>query len=245
MDQIKSTGNSWADVTTLSGATKHGVAEPVTQFATAVVTITSSGGGELVIERGRTVASLTEVQVISLTAATKKTVTILACETLLRVSLRNTTASPTISTVETFFYDQLFTPSATYSTLGAGASSDRLLVDVAELSQAGPTVTTALPRMGIYGQVQGTSNWKPPMLSSNGQLIVNLGVGRLPSTAMLWSAAVVYKGENWNKVQNQPPSQGLRARNIATSRGPKLVLGRHPSQKSPRSTYLSFKTEVE
>ena len=42
MDQVKSAGNSWVDAASLAGATKNGVAESVTQFATAVVSMTVS-----------------------------------------------------------------------------------------------------------------------------------------------------------------------------------------------------------
>lgn len=181
MDQVKSAGNSWVDAASLAGATKNGVAESVTQFATAVISMTSSAGGELVVERGRTSATLTEVQVVTLAAAVKKTVTVLACETFLRVSLRNNTAGATVSSVETFYYDQLFklnaddaaSVSVTSSALPTGAATETGVQGIISAVQALPTYSTG-----------GASD----------RLVVQQAVGRLPTATILWDAVGVGAG---------------------------------------------------
>lgn len=82
----------------------------------------------------------------------------------------------------------------TYSTIGSGAMADRLLVDVVELAQAGPTVSTSLPRVGVFGQITGTSSWKPPLLSTDGHLLVKRSVGPLPSSSTIFGGTSVSAG---------------------------------------------------
>lgn len=198
MDQIKSTGNSWVDLSTLAGGTKHGVAEPVTQFATAVVTITSSGGGELVIERGRTVSTLTEVQVISLTAATKKTVAVLACEALFRVTLRNTTASPTVSSVETYYYDQLFELDADgINVRGFHTSTSThqpMSVTSVKATNSGPSeyAVTSVVRGSYNGFDESSGNGPAPILKVDADgrvLVAKIDTGTDVGTALVLDAA--------------------------------------------------------
>lgn len=87
-----------------------------------------------------------------------------------------------------------------YTTNGSGASADRLLTDIVELSLGGPSQTTALPRMGCFGQITGTNTWKPPMVSTGGHLIVQRAPGQLPSSSAIFSATTVANGATGNSL---------------------------------------------